>query len=295
MSWCDDGTNVFTTRRHTRERAPRVPPRASRRSAPSRSPDRDRPTAARSVAPPPSPPRRSRSPLTSRASARATMPAAGKENARKRNAPAAAGARDVITVEVVDGPAKGQVFTKQVRRAPRTRRRGRPARGSPARGVAVARSARVCSPRVSCAEALPTRSRRDAARFPSRPGDAAHRPLPPHVPPSPRAAEQADDRAHADEPRVREGPRGEPEARRVCVDGGAMDDRRLGILQRHLRERRGGRGGRGPDAARRRRPRHDRNGHHGRGQNRPERREKNTNAAAIRGGGGGGRGGGEAA
>ena len=88
------------------------------------------------------------------------MPAAGKENARKRNAPAAAGARDVITVEVVDGPAKGQVFTKQVRRAPRTRRRGRPARGSPARGVAVARSARVCSPRVSCAEALPTRSRR---------------------------------------------------------------------------------------------------------------------------------------
>ena len=43
------------------------------------------------------------------------MPA-GKENARKRNAPAEpAGPRDVITIEVIDGPALGNVYDKQVR------------------------------------------------------------------------------------------------------------------------------------------------------------------------------------
>ena len=40
------------------------------------------------------------------------MPA-GKENARKRNAPAAP--RPVLTIEVIEGPTKGQKFTKQVR------------------------------------------------------------------------------------------------------------------------------------------------------------------------------------
>lgn len=40
------------------------------------------------------------------------MPA-GRENARKRKAPAAP--RPVLTIEVIDGPTKGQKFTKQVR------------------------------------------------------------------------------------------------------------------------------------------------------------------------------------
>ena len=47
------------------------------------------------------------------------MPPAGKENARKRAAPnaaaAAASPRDVLTLEVTEGPAKGMVYAKQAR------------------------------------------------------------------------------------------------------------------------------------------------------------------------------------
>ena len=50
------------------------------------------------------------------------MPA-GKENARKRNAPAAP--RPVLTIEVIEGPTKGQKFTKQVRPKLRGRARAR--------------------------------------------------------------------------------------------------------------------------------------------------------------------------
>ena len=104
------------------------------------------------------------------------MPAAGKENARKRNAPAAAGARDVITVEVVDGPAKGQVFTKQVRRAPDAP--PRTTRERFARARSPSREARAFVPPRFVRRGPPDTIAADAARFPSRPGNAAHRPLP---------------------------------------------------------------------------------------------------------------------
>ena len=102
-----DASSRETRRRATRARAPH-----DRRTATTERGKQTRVHATAPVAPasshePPSPlgPRNLRPRF-------GTMPA-GKENARKRDAPAAP--RPVLTIEVIEGPTKGQKFTKQVR------------------------------------------------------------------------------------------------------------------------------------------------------------------------------------
>ena len=89
-------------RAHRTTGAPRPPSEESRRACHATAP-----VAPASSHEPPSPlgPRNLRPRF-------GTMPA-GKENARKRDAPAAP--RPVLTIEVIEGPTKGQKFTKQVR------------------------------------------------------------------------------------------------------------------------------------------------------------------------------------